>query len=159
VRISFDLDEVLFVDPGRYETEPPLRFPFDRLFTERLRKGTVWLIGELKRRGFEVWVYTSSHRTVTYIAALFRHYRVYFDEIVNADRHEREVQAGHARRLPAKLPNRYRISLHIDDEDAIIRSARDYGYRVMRVYEPDPEWADKVLQEALRVRAMEEGAK
>ena len=44
MRISFDLDEVLFVDPNYYETEKALSFPLDRIFRERLRKGTVWLI-------------------------------------------------------------------------------------------------------------------
>ena len=49
MRISFDLDEVLFVDPDRFETEPPLPFPLDRIFIERLRKGTVRLIREVQR--------------------------------------------------------------------------------------------------------------
>ena len=86
MRISFDLDEVLFVDPNRYETEKALRFPLNRLFPERLRKGTVDLIHELQRQGFEVWVYTSSFRTETYIRALFRNYGIRFDQIVNGYR-------------------------------------------------------------------------
>ena len=63
MRVSFDLDEVLFVDPETYETEPPLRFPFNRIYKERLRLGTVKLIHRLQREGFEVWVYTSSMRS------------------------------------------------------------------------------------------------
>ncbi len=156
IRISFDLDEVLFVDPKKYETEPPLRFPLNRLFQERLRKGTVSLIHELQRQGFEVWVYTSSFRTVTYIRALFRHYGVYFDDIVNGARHEAEVQGRNQTRLPTKLPSKYHIALHIDDELAVIRNAGPYGFRAMRVFEPDPEWADKILAAANRIRQMEE---
>ena len=52
MKVSFDLDEVLFVNPDYFETESELRFPFNRMFPERLRKGTVYLIGELQRRGF-----------------------------------------------------------------------------------------------------------
>lgn len=55
MKISFDLDEVLFVSPDYMETEPELRFPLNRMFPERLRKGTVYLINELQKRGFEVW--------------------------------------------------------------------------------------------------------
>ena len=157
MRISFDLDDVLFVSPSAYETEEMLRFPLNRLFPERLRKGTVDLIHTLQNEGFEVWVYTSSFRTETYIRALFRHYGVRFDQIVNGYRHKEEVQGKRGEMLPGKLPNHYRISLHVDDEDAVIKNAHSYGYRAMRVMEPDPEWAIKVLAEARRVRRIEEG--
>ena len=156
MKISFDLDEVLFVNPARYETEAPLRFPLNRLFPERLRKGTVALIHELQRQGFEVWVYTSSFRTVTYIRALFRNYGIRFDNIVNGARHDAEIQANHAQPMPTKMPGFYRISLHIDDEDAVIQNGKANGFRVMRVYEPDPRWVDKILAEANRIRDLEE---
>ena len=40
MRISFDIDEVLFIDPETIEAEDPLRFPLNRVLKERLRKGT-----------------------------------------------------------------------------------------------------------------------
>lgn len=158
MRISFDLDDVLFVSPEKYETEPPLRFPYNRLFPDRLRKGTPELIRTLQERGYEVWVYTSSYRTETYLRALFRAYGIRFDEIVNAQRHMAEVQQNHAERLPQKLPNFYHIALHIDDEKVVQENARHYGYRVMRVYEPDENWVEKVLREADRVFKLEQAA-
>ena len=82
MRISFDLDEVLFVDPKRYEIEKPPRGLAAMLYSERLRKGTPELIHELQKRGFEVWVYTSSYRTESYIKRLFRLYGVTFDELI-----------------------------------------------------------------------------
>ena len=57
MRVSFDLDEVLFVNPATHKTEPPLPFPFNRMFTERLRLGTPELINKLQELGYEVWVY------------------------------------------------------------------------------------------------------
>ena len=158
MRISFDLDDVLFVSPEKYETEPPLRFPYNRLFPDRLRKGTPELIRTLQERGYEVWVYTSSYRTETYLRALFRAYGIRFDEIVNAQRHMAEVQQNHTERLPQKLPNFYHIALHIDDEKVVQENARHYGYRVMRVYEPDENWVEKVLCEADRVFKLEQAA-
>ena len=158
MRISFDLDDVLFVSPEKYETEPPLRFPYNRLFPDRLRKGTPELIRALQERGYEVWVYTSSYRTESYLRALFRAYGIHFDAIVNAQRHKAEVQRGHTRLLPQKLPNFYHIALHIDDEKVVQENARHYGYRVMRVYEPDENWVEKVLREADRVFKLEQAA-
>ena len=158
MRVSFDLDDVLFVSPEKYETEPALSFPYSRMFPDRLRKGTPELIHALQARGYEVWIYTSSYRTEVYLRALFRAYGVRFDGIVNAQRHESEVQRNRSERLPQKLPNFYHISLHIDDESTIQENARRYGFRAMRVYEPDPDWAEKVLKEADRVCRLEQAA-
>ena len=152
--VSFDLDEVLFINPNLCEAEPALRFPYDRLFPDRLRKGTVDLIHELQRREFSVWVYTSSYRTETYIRALFRRYGVRFDNIVNGKRHEQEVQGKRLDRLPTKLPSFYHIGLHIDDEVAVIQNAQQYGFKALRVCEPDPQWAEKIVREACRVREL-----
>ena len=74
MRVSFDLDDVLFVSPDRFETEPPPHAPFDLIFKERLRKGTVDLIHTLQNEGFEVWVYTSSFRSERYLRALVPHF-------------------------------------------------------------------------------------
>ena len=158
MRISFDLDDVLFVSPTSYETEPAPRFPLNRLFRDRLRKGTPKLIHALQERGFEVWIYTSSYRTEAYLRGLFRAYGVRFDQIVNGQRHEREVQGRRRDRLPQKLPNFYHIALHIDDEKAVEKNGLTYGFRTLRVYEPDEHWAEKVLNEARRIaRIVEAG--
>lgn len=159
MKVSFDLDEVLFVSPDNFETEPPLRFPLNKLFPERLRKGTVELIHELQNRGFEVWVYTSSFRTEVYIAALFRHYNIHFDQIVNGYRHLEEVQGNRSNTLPQKMPTHYRISLHIDDEDVIVQNGKAYGFKVLQIREPDDNWVQKVLDEAERIRKIEEANK
>ncbi len=119
MRVPFDLDEVLFVSPDTHLTEPPLPFPLNRFFTERLRLGTPGLVHELQAMGCEVWVYTSSFRSERYIKTLFRCYGIRFDGIVNGDRHLREVQRNNRTILPQKLPNHYRISLHVDDESVI----------------------------------------
>jgi hypothetical protein len=159
MRVSFDLDDVLFVSPDRFETEPPPHAPFDLIFKERLRKGTVDLIHTLQNEGFEVWVYTSSFRSERYLRALFSRYRIHFDEIVNAQRHLREVQRDRPQILPQKMPGFYRISLHVDDEDVIHENGRRYGFRTIRVREPDEHWAEKVLNEAIRIRNLEENTR
>ncbi|MBQ1487368.1 MAG: HAD family hydrolase, partial [Lachnospiraceae bacterium] len=109
MRISFDLDEVLFVDPEKFETEDAPPFPLSRIFPERLRKGTIRLIHTLQEEGFEVWVYTSSFRSEVYIRSLFRAYGITFSQIVNSPRHLKEVQRDRPTPLPQKVPNFYHI--------------------------------------------------
>ena len=158
MRISFDLDEVLFVLPKTHKTEPAPIFPFNKIFVERLRLGTPELIRRLQKLGYEVWVYTSSFRSEKYIKGLFRLYGVRFDGIVNATRHLKEVQRDNKTILPQKMPNRYRISLHIDDEMVICTSARQYGFHAYHLDAEDDDWKDKIIARANEIKRMEESA-
>ena len=155
MRVSFDLDEVLFVSPDTHKTEPALHFPLNIFFKERLRFGTPDLIRTLQSMGCEVWIYTSSFRTEAYIKRLFRCYGVVFDGIVNAARHLKEVQRGHSETLPHKLPSRYRISLHIDDENIVCTSGRQYGYNVYQLNAQDDDWREKIIERVEQIRRRE----
>lgn len=155
MRVSFDLDEVLFVNPDTHKTEPELIFPFNKIYVERLRLGTADLINELQKREIEVWVYTSSYRTHRYIKNLFRLYGVKFDGIVNAQRHNAEVQAGNVHTLPQKLPNKYRIALHIDDEEIVATYGKSYGFNVYQLNAQDDDWKEKILKRVDDIRRMQ----
>lgn len=154
MRVSFDLDEVLFVSPETHKAEPPLKFPFNRIYRERLRLGTPDVIRSLQKLGYEVWVYTSSFRTERYITFLFRHYGVRFDGIVNGERHLKEVQRENKTVLPQKMPNRYRISLHIDDEDVICSLGSQYGFRTYHLDAQDDDWKEKIIARAEQVKKL-----
>ena len=119
MRVSFDLDEVLFVSPATHKTEPPLPFP--------LRN----------------------------IRRLFRCYGVRLDGIVNGTRHMKEVQRNSRQILPQKLPSRYRISLHIDDEEVICTAAGQYGFRAYQLSGQDDDWKEKIIEQADRIRKIE----
>ena len=152
MRISFDLDEVLFVSPDTHKTEPALMFPFNKIFKERLRLGTPDLINNLQQLGYEVWIYTSSFRSESYIKWLFKMYHVKFDGIINAQRHLKEVQRDNKSILPQKLPSKYRISLHIDDETIVCSLGRQYGYNTYQLDAQDDDWKDKILARAQQIK-------
>ncbi len=155
MRVSFDLDEVLFVSPRTHKTEPALPFPFRLFFQERLRLGTPELIRALQDAGYQVWIYTSSERSERYIRWFFRLYGVRLDGIVNAQRHKREVQRDRKEPLPQKLPNRYRISLHVDDEAVICAWGREYGFNTYLLNAQDDEWKDKIFRTVETIRKKE----
>jgi len=155
MRVSFDLDEVLFVSPETHKTEPDPIFPFNLIFKERLRLGTPDLIHRLQNEGFEVWVYTSSFRTERYIRSLFRLYGVKFTAIVNGERHLREVKGRNTNPVPQKLPCKYRISLHIDDEKSVMVSGKVHGFNVYQLDAQDDEWEEKIMQRLYEIRKRE----
>ena len=156
MRVSFDLDEVLFVNPATHKTEPALCFPFGKIYRERLRLGSPELINTLQKMGYEVWVYTSSFRSERYIRCLFRHYKVKFDGIVNGTRHLKEVQGNRKTILPQKVPSRYRISLHVDDEAVICSRGREFGFEAFQLEADDDDWKEKVIARADEVRKRRE---
>ena len=155
MRVSFDLDEVLFVSPNTHKTEPELRFPLNKIYKERLRLGTPDLINTLQSMGYDVWIYTSSYRSEKYISRLFRCYGVRFDGIVNAQRHLKEVQRNRAQTLPQKLPNYYRISLHIDDESVVCTQAGRYGFNAYQLQAQDDDWKEKIIERAEQIKRRE----
>lgn len=157
--VSFDLDETLFIDPKLEEAEPPLPGPLMLIYPNRLRKGTIALIRDLKARGHSVWVYTSSLRSVTYIKAIFWNYGIRFDNIINYQLHTESVQKDRKDLFPSKMPSHYRIGLHVDDEASVVRNGRLYGFNVIQVLRGDKQWAQKVLDEADRIERNEKNSR
>ena len=140
MRVSFDLDEVLFVFPETHKIERPPGFPFNKIFKERLRLGTPRLINRLQE---------------AYIKCLFFLYGVRFDGIVNGTRHLKEVQRDNKETLPQKVPSRYRISLHVDDETVICTLGRQYGFNAYQLDAQDDDWEEKIVQRAEQIKKRE----
>ena len=90
-----------------------------------------------------------------YLAEEIKKYGGVFDGIVNGTRHLKEVQRGHSETLPQKLPSRYRVSLHIDDETIVCTSGRQYGYNVYQLNAHDDDWKDKIIERAMQIRKRE----
>ncbi len=152
MRISFDLDDTLFVaEADGFSLEPELKFPLNRIYKERLRAGTVRLMQQLRELGCEIWVYTTSFRSPFYIRSLFWCYGIRIDEIVNGARHEKEVQADHNEPMPSKYPAHYRIDLHVDDDRSVLANGQYYGFRVFLIGPPDESWAEKILQDVQKL--------
>ncbi len=154
MRISFDLDDTLFVSEENFKTEQALRFPFRAIFKERLRLGTIALMQYIREQKMELWVYTTSYRSESYIRGLFCCYGIKLDAVVNGARHAKEVQAGHREGMPSKYPSKYRIDLHVDDDRSVAENGKTYGFYVFIVGKQDDAWTDKIIKEIERIRRL-----
>ena len=54
--------------------------------------------------------------------------------------------------LPQKIPSRYRISLHVDDEEVICSWGREYGFDTYKLEAQDDDWKDKIIARAGEIR-------
>lgn len=150
--VSFDLDDTLLVDPTKVAIENPLRFPYSLIYKERLRLGTIELLLKIRENGIKLWVYTTSFRSERYIKLLFKHYGIIIDEVVNGERHQREVQRNKTEPVPSKYPSKYRIDLHVDDDASVAQNGKLYGFKVYLLKSDDFAWITNIWDEIDKIR-------
>ena len=119
MKVSFDLDDTLFVSLNEFKTERAPRFPYNRKYKERLREGTIELFEKLSEMGADIWIYTTFFRSVRYIRGLFRCYGLKVDDVVNGEWHAKEVQGERAEAMPSKYLGKYGIDLLVDDDVSV----------------------------------------
>jgi len=140
MRLAFDLDNTLIRCGYGFPLEVPRRNWWARLLgNEGLRQGITELAADCQRRGWEVWVYTISHRSAWHIRRLFWLHGIRLDGIVNQQRHGREVRAR-----CTKHPPSFGIDLLIDDAEGVRLEGERYGFRVLVVRPEDGKWVEKV---------------
>jgi hypothetical protein len=141
VRISFDIDDTLVCGPA-LPAEPSIPRWKRLWYPESLRRGTRDLMHALIRRRHEIWVYTTSYRSPSYIRGWFRSFRIPISGVVNQDRHERVV----GRHGPSKFPPAFGIDLHIDDSTGVAEEGRRHGLEVIVVAPEDADWTARILE-------------
>ena len=52
--------------------------------------------------------------------------------------------------MPSKVPSRFGIDLHVDDDITVKQNGARYGFRVLIVDRFDTNWMDRVIFEAER---------
>jgi hypothetical protein len=140
MRIAFDLDNTLIRGEYKFALEAPRRKYWARLLgKESLRAGIVELADYCQSRGWEVWVYTTSYRSVGYIRWLFWLHGIHLAGVVNQTRHDHEVTVR-----STKYPPQFGIDLLIDDSEGVRLEAERYGFAMLVVSPTDGEWTAKV---------------
>jgi FMN phosphatase YigB (HAD superfamily) len=147
MRISFDLDDTLICYQASVPQEPRLSW-FLRLFVddEPLRIGTPELIRQLRQRGWEVWVYTTSNRSSADVRRCLRCHGVRIDGMINQDAHDRHLRRSTQDRPPSKNPAAFGINLHVDDSGGVRMEGDQHGFAVVVVTPDDRDWTAKVLR-------------
>jgi hypothetical protein len=147
--ISFDLDDTLICYQSATPREPVrVPWPLRAWFREPLRAGTAQLMRQLLADGWQVAVYTTSHRSPRYIGWFLRFHGVRVALVVNQRAHERALARAGIVRGPSKLPRLFGIRLHVDDSEGVADEGREFGFDVVVVRPDDPDWTSAVLAAA-----------
>jgi len=151
MKISFDLDDTLILTNKDAIYEKPVRGFKALFFKEKLRKGIIALCEELKSLGFDICVYTTSERSISYIKHLFDVYGIKLSNVINQKIHNEFVQGTRKEIMPSKVPSKFGIDLHIDDDISVKQNGMQFGFNVLIISKDDKDWSLKVLNEAKRI--------
>jgi len=144
-RVALDLDEVLLRQDGDQDAEPALRFPMNRLYPERLRKGLRGLFYYLSTKGYDVWVYTAQFYSHDYLKKLFDHNHARVTGVITGiARGPAGTEAGY-KSIKRMLESKYEETLHIDN-DMVVRVDHKTGrYDYIEIGGTRDEWAQGVI--------------
>ena len=143
MRISFDLDDTLVPTTVEFPVERRGLWSMllARVFPERIRDGAPGLLKELRARGHELWVYTTSSRSTWYIRWWFRSLGVPLDGVVQAEKHRRVMKKSFPELSHlSKYPPAFDIQLHIDDSIGVETEGRENGFEVQVISPIDDGW-------------------
>ena len=138
--VSFDLDEVLLTDGGRCPAEKNLCFPFSRIYRSTLRKHAALLIKELRKAGFDVWVYTGKYYSEEYIRLLFLLYGTRTDGIING------LSKNRSSGMKQAFSHKYAVSLHIDNDSIICVDTKTKEYQIHELASDGASWASEAMK-------------
>lgn len=143
LRIAFDIDGTLTpLGRGQFPCSP-LPFPLRLVLREPLRDGAVALMRELQAEGHEIWVYTSSLRSPSYLRIWLRCAGIRLAGAINGAMHAQAVRGRAA--APSKFPPAFGIDWLVDDSEGVALEGQRHGFRVVRVDAGDADWAVKVM--------------
>ncbi|HEX9997779.1 MAG TPA: hypothetical protein VGB45_11590 [Abditibacterium sp.] len=142
--ISFDLDETLICYESQIPREPN-RVPFWWRFREQepLRLGTVALAQQLQNAGHKLMIYTTSSRNPKQVKRWLGFYGFHATAVINADIHAKVISK--TERSFSKMPSRFDVDLHIDDED-FVEMGHKFGFRWLLISPHDLSWKERVLE-------------
>ena len=142
MNISFDMDDTLVSSDPRFLHESYTVLP-KLLGAERLRQGTVSLFRQLEKRGHQVIIYTTSHRSVYSLRKTFMAYGLRPERFINGEENRKVLQSFdcHA----SKNPGLFNIDLHIDDLPGVGVEAERYTFDAVIIAVDDTAWVEKIL--------------
>ena len=156
-RVTFDLDEVVFLTEGSAAAEKPLRFPFNLLYKEPLRRGIPALFNFLSNNGYDVWVYTNNYYSFEHIRSYFRHYHASVTGVITGL--SRKTKAGQSikKKIDTMMADRYQTTLHIDN-DVVLRTSRNSKQFDEYSLDGASDWGQQIVDIVKRIESNEKQA-
>lgn len=147
--ISFDIDNTLIPYSTEFEVEErPLLAKI--LGAESIRKGTIALFKELENKGHEIWIYTTSFRSIFSLKKTFKAYGLHPAKIINQKINQEALKKHNCH--ASKNPRLFGIDIHIDDSEGVEMEGKKYGFKTIIIQPSDQKWTQTIQQSIETIR-------
>ncbi len=141
--ISFDIDNTLIPYSNEFETYE-LGFFAKLLGAESLRMGTKELFKELESQNHEIWIYTTSFRSVFKLSKTFRLHGLKPSKYINETINQKHLKRANCK--SSKNPKLFGIDIHIDDSAGVGMEGERFGFKTIIINPSDRDWKERVLE-------------
>jgi len=101
------------------------------------------LFKTLKQNGHEVWIYTTSFRSILSLKITFAAYNLYPSRFINGTKNQKELNKHNCK--ASKNPKLFGIDLHIDDSIGVELEGKEYGFDTFIISTYDTDWSEKIF--------------
>ena len=144
-RVTFDLDEVLFVNDDR-PAEKGLPFPFNCIYKERLRNGAPGLLNYLIKNRYDIWVYSAKYYSIDYIRAYFKKYHADVTGIVTGTAKKNTMGAEAKKRVAERIATKYTYTIHVDNDTILKTTGSSKEFEDYNIGGSTGEWSKKIIE-------------
>ena len=143
MKISFDLDNTIIPYSNEFEVED-IPFLGKLIKAERTRAGTIELFKKLRSKKWEIWIYTTSYRSVWQIKKTFIAHGLKTTRIINGKISQDTLKKHNC--YASKNPKLFGIDLHVDDLEGVKMEGEKYQFETLIVDLKEQNWINLVLQ-------------
>ncbi len=142
--VSFDLDNTLIPYSDEFETEK-MSLIQKIAGVEPLRKGTISLFKELKKNKCDIWIYTTSYRSVFQLKKTFYSYGLFPVQFINQKINAEKLRAFNC--SASKNPKLFGIDIHVDDSPGVAIEGENFGFNTIIIYPDNKNWIEQIFVE------------
>lgn len=141
--ISFDLDNTLIPFNDEFEIEN-FNYFSNLIGVEKIRKGTISLFQILEKDGHQIWIYTTSNRSIFKLKKTFKFYGLNPKRYINEKINRKKLNANNC--FSSKNPNLFGIDIHVDDSEGVRMEGKKFKFKTIIIDPNDKNWTKKILQ-------------
>lgn len=128
-RVILDLDEIVFAGEG--DPTEPLGFPYNKIFTCRMKLGMAAFLDALKKRGYDIWAFTASEHSEKYFNYFFEAHRIKITGVVNCINQKKAARVKENKQMASAFAKKYNQTLTLLKDSMIY--IKDKNYEVIEI--------------------------
>ncbi len=129
MRITLDMDEIVFSAEKDGKTEKPLPFFIRRFYPEKLRVGIPSLFSFCAASGYDIWLYSSGYKSLDYIRELLKLYHTQVTGIITGTARKAPKDTATSEAMEKLFAAKYVRTVHADNDLLLCIDSRTKDFK------------------------------